>query len=117
MISPELLEKITISLQQPDIEKVIMFGSYANGVPGEDSDLDLLVITADKDIPKSHKDKTIMYLRVNEYIGKFRNIIPIDLLVFSNGMFLKFKELNSMFAQEILNNGVVLYEKSDKGMA
>jgi uncharacterized protein len=117
MISDELLNKITISLQQPDIEKVIVFGSYANGVPGEDSDLDLLVITSDKDIPKSYTDKTTMYLRVNKYIGEFRNIIPIDLLVFSNGMFRKFKELNSMFAQEILTNGVVLYEKSDKGMA
>ena len=117
MINAELLNKITVSLQQPDIEKVILFGSYANGVPGDESDLDLLVITADADIPKSHREKTIMFLRVNEYIGKFRNIIPIDLLVFSNGMFQKFKELNSMFAQEILNNGVVLYEKSDQRMA
>jgi uncharacterized protein len=117
MINPELLEKITVSLRQPDIEKVILFGSYANGMPGEESDLDLLVITADKEIPQSHKEKTIMYLRVNDYIGKFRTIIPIDLLVFSNGMFRKFKEMNSMFAQEILNNGVVLYEKPDQGMA
>jgi predicted nucleotidyltransferase len=29
-------------MSNPD--KVILFGSYANGNPGEDSDLDLLVI-------------------------------------------------------------------------
>jgi predicted nucleotidyltransferase len=33
-------------------DKVILFGSYANGNPGEDSDLDLLVI---KDMPQIRK--------------------------------------------------------------
>jgi Predicted nucleotidyltransferases len=54
-------------------EKVILFGSYASGSPGENSDLDLLVV---KDMPQKR------HQRGREIRKHIRGTgIPIDLLV------------------------------------
>lgn len=51
MISTEQLNDITERIAQRfDPEKIILFGSYANGDAREDSDLDLLVV-AETDLP------------------------------------------------------------------
>jgi len=50
METENILSEITSILKQYGIEKIILFGSYAYGIPNKDSDIDLLVI---KDIPAS----------------------------------------------------------------
>lgn len=53
-------------------EKVILFGSYANGVPSADSDVDLLVIGS---FPGRDVDTSV------EIQMKLRPAFPVDLLV------------------------------------
>jgi predicted nucleotidyltransferase len=68
----QVVETIVKNIQP---EKVILFGSYANGNPNEDSDLDLLII---KDMPekRSRRGREIRkHLRGSK--------IPIDLLVYT----------------------------------
>jgi len=45
MIEREKIEEIVLKIaQEYDPDKIILFGSYANGIPDEHSDLDLLIM-------------------------------------------------------------------------
>ena len=68
------------SLNHPEIEKIILFGSVARGDDTKDSDIDILIITKnDEDelkIEDDIHDKTFdILLETQEYISlKFRSI-------------------------------------------
>ncbi|MBC8316018.1 MAG: nucleotidyltransferase domain-containing protein [Bacteroidetes bacterium] len=106
---PILVEK----LKQILPEKIILFGSYASGNPSEDSDLDILVVTGDDEIPSSFAEKSQIYLRVSRSISEVKEKFPVDLIVHTKAMHRKFIKLNSLFAREVLTNGKVLYEKDN----
>ena len=91
-------------------EKIVIFGSYAHGNPEEDSDLDLYVVTNDNFMPKNYREKSEVYLKVSRVIRDMRKKIPIDLIAHTRKMHKKFIELDSMFAREIMNEGVIIYE-------
>ena len=93
---------------------VVLFGSYAYGIPHEDSDIDLIVVTNDEYTPQTFKEKTQLYLMVNSYIRNIAKKVPIDLLVYTKPMYQKFVELQSSFSREIINKGVILYENNHK---
>lgn len=104
---PLLVEKI----KETNPEKIILFGSYANGNPSWDSDLDILVVTGENFIPSSFAEKSKIYLRVSRSISDIKKEIPVDLIVHTKAMHQRFIELNSLFARELLSEGKVLYEK------
>ena len=106
---PLLIEKLKST--QP--EKIILFGSYAYGIPTENSDLDILVVTGDDMIPSSFSEKSQIYLRISKSISDIKTKFPIDLIVHTKAMHQKFIELNSLFARELLTKGKVLYEKNN----
>jgi len=87
---------------------VILFGSYAWGTPGKDSDIDLLVVTDDDVMPQSYKEKSDIFLRVADCLEDIEREIPIDLIVYSKTMFERFLELRGMFSRKILRDGVPL---------
>lgn len=51
--------------------KIILFGSYAYGQPGECSDIDLLVVTDDEFVPQNFGEKNRLYLKVSDLITDF----------------------------------------------
>jgi predicted nucleotidyltransferase len=104
-------------LQQIEIAKVILFGSYAYGTPTETSDIDLLVVLNSDHYPGSYKEKSGLYLKVSRLIRDIRQQIPVDLIVHTNSMHKKFIELDSMFSKEILQKGKVLYETDNPSVA
>jgi len=106
---PLLVEK----LLSTNPEKIILFGSYAYGTATDDSDLDILVVTADNTIPASFSEKSKIYLRVSGAISDIKKDVPIDLIVHTKAMHRKFVEMDSMFARELLTKGKVLYEKNN----
>lgn len=82
-------------------ERIVLFGSYANGSPSEDSDVDLLVVMPFKG---KSVDKSV------EIRLKIRPPFPMDLLVRTP---LKVEERLGMgddFMKEIVETGKVLYE-------
>ncbi len=101
------------NLKSTKPEKIILFGSYAYGNPDEGSDLDILVVTGDDFIPSDFSEKSKIYLKVACTISEIRKKIPVDLIVHTKGMHNKFIKLNSLFARELLTNGIVLYEKDN----
>ena len=86
-------------------QRIILFGSYANGTPTQDSDVDLLVILPLTGSPV-HKAVEIR-LKVNPPF-------PVDLIVRSPKQIEKRLAMGDTFIADILKNGEVLYEACNK---
>jgi len=83
--------------------QVYLFGSYANGIPDDESDLDLMVVVDDGLDAK----RTAIKIS-NALIGKRE--IPLDILVNRNVDFCVFAE-NPTLQKHIKDEGVLLYDK------
>ena len=81
--------------------QIILFGSYAYGNPGPDSDVDLLVIMPGKD----EDTRKAVEMRL-----KLRPDFPLDLLVRSPMAVRRRIAMGDCFMKEILEKGKVLYE-------
>ena len=102
-VTEAMLEDITrkiVSAFQP--EQVVLFGSYAYGDPGEDSDVDLLVIM-DSEATPAERSALISQVCRPRYIA-------MDILVRTPAEIEKRLEGFDPFLEEILGNGRVLYK-------
>jgi len=82
-------------------DKIILFGSYAYGTPGDDSDVDLLVI-----LPFEGKGihKTV------EILHQVKPALPLDLIVRTPEQIQTRLRLGDFFLREIMEKGKVIYE-------
>lgn len=82
-------------------EKIILFGSYAQGVPTEDSDVDLYVIM----------NVAGNTLRASANISaSIDQPFPLDILVFEPARLQAALACGGVFVTEVVDKGVVLYE-------
>ncbi len=109
MLKTEVQEEIIDSLSKPEKPfRVILFGSYAYGIPHEDSDIDLIVIL-DKE-GKSDSYGTLIKNR-QEISGRLRCLkrkYPIDLIVYTKEEWHELRSCRSSFIREIEEKGVFL---------
>jgi predicted nucleotidyltransferase len=96
-----LVEKL-VSGYSP--QKVILFGSYAYGTPGIDSDIDLLII---KDTQESFFERLT---RVRKVVSDTHKGIPFDPLVLIPDELETRLQAGDQFIDEILAKGRVVYE-------
>lgn len=89
------------TLFNPD--KIILIGSYANGTPNKDSDLDLLIVQ-DSDIPMQKRGLEIR-------LSLIGSMIPIDILIYTNTEFEKEQNINSSFLHSAIKNSKIVYER------
>ena len=84
--------------------KIILFGSYANGTPDEDSDIDLFIIkeTADRPI-----DRRVEVARI---VSDPTRLVPFEPLVLTPEELRRRLRIGDSFVAEILEQGEVLYE-------
>ena len=82
-------------------ERIVLFGSYAYGSPGPDSDVDILVVMPLQENPI---DKSV------EMRMKLRPSFPLDLLVRTPSKIRERLAMGDDFIREILEKGKVLYE-------
>jgi len=113
MNSDRIIKKILLALQGANIRKIVLFGSFAYGNPGPDSDVDLLVVTDDSFIPQSFREKIELKVQISRLLDQVRNDVPVDLIVHTAPMHQKFIELNSSFKKEIMTRGRVIYERNN----
>jgi predicted nucleotidyltransferase len=92
-----------IIIQTVPVEQIILFGSYANGTPRKDSDLDLYVVIKD-DVPMRDIDAS---LRIYRAIGRKKSM-PVDIVVRKSSAFLHRKN-NPTLERQITDEGIVLY--------
>ena len=78
-------------------QKIILFGSYANGNPTKDSDVDLVVVMRFR----GSDTKKVVEIR-----GRVEAPFPMDLLVWPP----KRTRKSDYFTREVLTHGKVMYE-------
>ena len=114
MIKKDLKEQILAKLtERLNLQRVILFGSHARGIPDPESDIDLLIVTDNDLMPETYEEAMAIYLEVSSALRDIKRTIPVDLIVHTKPMHEKFIQLGSMFSREILETGEILYEKNN----
>lgn len=85
--------------------KIILFGSYADGQPTEDSDVDLLIVM-DTDEQPIHTAARISAAIDHDF--------AMDILVFRPAELEASLQRKGVFAREVMSKGIVLYEDRDE---
>ena len=104
------IPRIVKRLQRIHPERVILFGSYAYGIPHTDSDIDLIVVLSKHGIGKTYREKRQNRMLVGKALIEIEREVPIDTLVYTLDEWKLFLQHNSAFAKLIRRKGVVLYE-------
>jgi predicted nucleotidyltransferase len=98
------IKKITLQIvEKYKPEKIILFGSFANGKPTKDSDLDLFIIK------KTKKSPGRRLLEVEKIL--LNRKVPLDFLVFTPKEVEKRISLGDFFIRDITQKGKLVYEQ------
>lgn len=97
-----ILRDIVTALQKYQPQKIILFGSAASGKWQLGSDLDIFIV---KKTEKSHTERSrevggLLFDKID---------LPIDVVVYTPEEFEYAQKIRSMFIEEILKKGKVLY--------
>ena len=106
MISQKISDIINRIVAEYAPEKIILFGSYANGNPSDNSDLDLFIIK-ESSLPRPDRSVNIRRMLAEENI-------PMDIIVYTPEEVEKSKSNPYSFVNEVLSSGITLYEKSNR---
>ncbi len=101
MVADKLIENFCQQIvERFGAQKVILFGSYANGTPTVDSDVDLLVVMpfTGRSVDESVKIRMAL-----------RPAFPVDLLIRTSEKIQERIQQGDTFLSDIMENGKVLY--------
>ncbi len=85
------------------VEQIILFGSYANGTPNADSDLDIYVV-----MPENADIREIDAMKLIYRALQNKKTMPVDVVVSKKNKFNQRKSTPSI-ERQIAQEGVVLY--------
>jgi predicted nucleotidyltransferase len=86
----------------PEVEQVVLFGSFARNDYGVHSDLDLLVI-----LDRTEKS---VFQRLDEYL-RWAPAYPTDILPLTRSEVQSRLERSDPFLRRVLNEGITLYSR------
>ena len=102
-VSPELLKEIVNRLVQGlRPERVYLFGSQARDQAIEGSDVDLLVVLSDSDLPR-HRREALSYDLL------WGITTPVDVIVLTRAEFQRASRVKTSLASTVQAEGKVLY--------
>jgi predicted nucleotidyltransferase len=107
-----ILEKLVLSLKLSDPYKIILFGSYANGNPDKNSDIDLMVILDNDHVSRTYEERLNKKVYIRTLVREINRKIPLDILVYSKEELKIIKEHGNYFIDEVERTGRVIYEKA-----
>ena len=109
MLQPDVKQEIIDCLSKPPKPlRVILFGSYAYGMPHEDSDIDLLVILDRDGMSSNYKTLIQNRQEVSGRLQVLKKKYPVDLIVYTKEEWEELKAIGTSFIREIEENGVSL---------
>ena len=91
-------------------EKIVLYGSYANGKSTKDSDIDILVVK------KTNASSMNRYLKVRRLLRELESLerhIDISPIIRTPKEIKKRIEMGDDFIKDILASGIVLYDKKE----
>ena len=104
MLSYKQIEKTAKYIgQHTNAEKIILFGSYAQGRADDDSDVDFLII-ADSDEPRYKRSRKV-YRLFNDYP------FSMDVMIYTKDEINKNIKSEVSFVSNIMKEGKVIYER------
>lgn len=106
-VTSELIQEVTdriVAELQP--EAIILFGSYAWGVPNQYSDLDLLVVVPDG-IPGFNRVEWAM--RADRCLDDL--LVDADILVQTHSTIKEYRYVKGSLTRKIIEEGRVLYDQ------
>jgi predicted nucleotidyltransferase len=105
LVGEETIQEITRRIVKAFApEKIILFGSYAYGVPTPDSDVDLLVVMGSDDSPALRSTKVAKVARPRH--------VALSVIVRTPAEIKRRLEMGDFFIQEVLEKGRVLYDRN-----
>ena len=104
MASHQLEEIVARIIEVYHPEKIILFGSYANGSAKDSSDIDLLLVKHTNELPVDRAAMVRTSLRSFSF--------PMDILVYTPEEIENFKGSKFSFVSQVLKSGKILYERS-----
>jgi predicted nucleotidyltransferase len=109
MINIEELKPLIIERLKPlNPDKIILFGSYAYGIPNEDSDIDLFLLKDDLDVENMRRYKLELQKKLFDIQKKY--LLGIDIFVDSTKrMEDRINNIKDQFYDEILTKGIKIY--------
>jgi len=102
------IESVKEKISQLNPFKVMLFGSYANGIPCEDSDIDLIVILNNEDMPENFSKRMENHLKVRKHLWEINKEIAMDVLVYTKAEWNKLTETDNSFIREVMKTGKVI---------
>lgn len=95
-----MVEKLSVEYEP---SQIILFGSYAYGRPGPDSDIDLLIV---KDTSDRFIDR---WTTVRRVLSDPNRTLPLETLIMTPQEIASRLRAGDQFLQEIIEKGEVLY--------
>jgi len=108
MVIESIIQQLVDRIKQFDPEKIILFGSYAYGTPGENSDVDLFVV---KNVRK--EDIRDLRLSIRKHLRDiiYNQKVQVDLLLDSQENVNERIRLGDSIYEEIMSKGRTVYAK------
>jgi predicted nucleotidyltransferase len=105
IINDEIIAIKNIILENADCERIYLFGSYAYGTPGKDSDYDFYVVLDD-----NAEQPMLVMQDLYWSIAQSKRNTPVDILAQYKS---KFEERGKSLTIEnkVLKEGVLLYDR------
>ncbi len=109
---PPYMDRILEKLQNVDIKKIILFGSWAAGSVDNGSDIDLLIVLDNNTLPQSFEERLNLQVPIRKLLRDINLEIPLDLLVYTAPEYEILREHMGSFFREIHHTGKLIYEKA-----
>lgn len=109
MITNQQIQEVTaIIVEEIQPEKVFVFGSYASGIPDNESDVDFIVIVK-KILEKKSRIDGMMKLNLKTALPNL--MFPKDFKMYSVDEYNVLKENRFSFLHSALQNSKLMYER------
>lgn len=95
----EITQKIVKEFQP---EKIILFGSWAWGKPGPDSDVDLFIV-------KDTENTRALAREIDGFL--WGRTVPLDIIVYRPGSVKRGLDTGDFFVRDVVRKGKTLYER------
>ncbi len=104
----QLIEEIKNRLSILNPDRIILFGSHAQGSVGADSDIDLIVVLNKEEAAGSFREKMMSTVAVRKLLADINRQVALDVLVYSKKEWQALLESQSSFSRDILEKGITL---------
>ena len=105
----DIRKQITDELNTPPRPlKVILFGSFARGIPHDDSDIDLVVILDREGKSASYSSLIKNRMEISRRLRDLKKKYPMDVLVYTKDEWEELRESETSFIRKIEKDGIAI---------